>query len=284
MSFDETILNKLRDFEKEPPVSFFESIKQRSNFATDIAAPKVSNETALVELKEYSVNPPGHLYQRILNLINDLKQPAKVIKIQPYLKVAAIAASVLLITGIWKLVSKNEVEPVDNGVATISNTKPIENAVVQPQPDTTNKQQIAPAPKSNIIAFAGLKPKRITELPAAPDTFSIFIDGASIVVKDNDLYSTFTSLEYNNLPAFITAPEAKPFKLRIDKSTAINLSESMVAMMQKMYRTRSNGKPTRKAARMKKKMDKWKEADQTYFDKNVEKNPIDPIDLGEFLF
>lgn len=283
MSFDETILNKLRDFEKEPPVSFFESIKQRSHFATDIAAPTASSEAALTELKNYSVNPPAYLYQRILNLVKELREPAKVIKLQSYLRAAAVAASVLLVAGIWKLVSKNEVEPINDGVVTISNTKPIENTVVQPKPDT-NKPQIAPAPKNNIIAFTNLRPKEIKELPAAPDTFSILIDGASFVVKNNDLYSTFTSLEYNNLPAFIAAPEPKPYRLRIDKSTAINLSESMVGMMQKMYRTRSNGKPTRKAIRMKKKMDKWKDADQTYFDKNVEKNPIDPIDLGEFLF
>lgn len=287
MSFNDTILKQLKDFEQRPPLALFDNIKELVHCAPQevVSDATLVTDAKLAELKHHTISPPAYLFQKIMEVIKGIGQPAKVVPLNTYLKIAAVAASVLLLFGIWKLIDNNP-QPSGNEGEIVQHSTPSVPAPIVPAVEdiviganTTTKTE---SKKSH--SFAAFKRSSIVDLPLVPDTFSILIDGAAFVVKDNDLYSTFTSFDYNNLPAFIAAPEPKPYTLRIDKSTAINLSESMVGMMQKMYRTRSSGKPTRKALRMKKKMDKWKEADQTYFDKHVEKNPVNPIDLGEFLF
>ena len=57
----------------------------------------------------------------------------------------------------------------------------------------------------------------------------------------------------------------------------------MVAMLQEVYLTKKNGKLARKAKKAKKKFEKWKKKDEKYFDKDLDKNPADIIDLSEFL-
>jgi hypothetical protein len=50
-----------------------------------------------------------------------------------------------------------------------------------------------------------------------------------------------------------------------------------------MYLAKGNGKPTRKAKKTKRKFEKWRKKDERYFDKNLQKNPADIIDLSEFI-
>ena len=58
----------------------------------------------------------------------------------------------------------------------------------------------------------------------------------------------------------------------------------MLNMMKQTYEVLANGKATRKARRTKRRLDNWKEKDQKRFDKGNEANPLDPVDLAEFIF
>ena len=50
-----------------------------------------------------------------------------------------------------------------------------------------------------------------------------------------------------------------------------------------MYEVNDKGKPTKKAKKLKHKLAKWKKKDESYFDRNPQKNPLDIIDLTEFI-
>ena len=72
-------------------------------------------------------------------------------------------------------------------------------------------------------------------------------------------------------------------KVALNQYSYISLSDKMVGMLQNMYATKKNGKPARKAKKMKKKFEKWRKKDEKYFDKGLNKNPADIIDLSDFL-
>jgi hypothetical protein len=72
-------------------------------------------------------------------------------------------------------------------------------------------------------------------------------------------------------------------KITLNQYSYINISDKMADMLQEIYVTKKNGKPARKAKKMKKKFEKWRKKDEKYFDKDLDKNPADIIDLSDFL-
>ena len=58
----------------------------------------------------------------------------------------------------------------------------------------------------------------------------------------------------------------------------------MLEMMKQMYQVLPNGKPARKARKAKRRLESWKEKDQKRFDRDAGANPLDPVDLGDFIF
>ena len=66
-------------------------------------------------------------------------------------------------------------------------------------------------------------------------------------------------------------------------SSYVTVSEKMNEIFKKMYSTKKNNKPTIKAKRLKAKLEKWKKYDEKHFDTNMQNNPVDVIDLSEFI-
>ena len=58
----------------------------------------------------------------------------------------------------------------------------------------------------------------------------------------------------------------------------------MQGMMKKMYKTKRNGKAPSSAKKLQKKLVDWKSYDTKSFDENLQKNPLDAIDLFESVF
>ena len=110
------------------------------------------------------------------------------------------------------------------------------------------------------------------------------IEGQHLPVTDNDLLASFTSFTWPDLPDYLTRSSDKPLKIHVDQYTSIFISKNMQDMMKEMYGVNSNGKPDRKARKAREKLDKWKKSDQRRFDDNNEANPLDPVDLAEFIF
>ena len=57
----------------------------------------------------------------------------------------------------------------------------------------------------------------------------------------------------------------------------------MAEYLKGMYEVNDKDKPTRKSKKLKAKLAKWKKKDESYFDRSLQKNPLDIIDLGEFI-
>jgi hypothetical protein len=120
-------------------------------------------------------------------------------------------------------------------------------------------------------------------VPATPAAKEMLINGSSFTIVDNDYLATFASFNETNLPAFLQVDKPVATTITIDDYTSITITEGMGAMMKKMYKTKKSGKPTRRARRTKEKLEKWKKADADYFNQNSTTNPLDPIDLGNFI-
>lgn len=111
-----------------------------------------------------------------------------------------------------------------------------------------------------------------------------FGDGNTAIVYDNDVL--FTLVNYKGAanswgPLFTDAVADKTITL--NKYSYLNLSDKMVAMLQDVYLTKKNGKPTGKAKRVKRKCEKWRKKDEKNFDRDMQKNPVDIIDLSDFI-
>lgn len=113
---------------------------------------------------------------------------------------------------------------------------------------------------------------------------SFQMNGQNFALTDNDLLATWVSFTYTEIPEFINHPGETVWKIHIDQYTNILISKPMSEMMKEMNTFRSNGDPTRKARKSREKLGKWKKADQEQFDRSLQKNPLDPIDLAEFIF
>lgn len=71
--------------------------------------------------------------------------------------------------------------------------------------------------------------------------------------------------------------------LYLNRFSYVNISDKMREFLETMYKTKHNKKPTRKAKKARQKLEKWKQADENYFDNGSGKNPLDIIDLSEFI-
>jgi hypothetical protein len=239
---------------------------------------------------------------------------AKVISFSDSFKKIAAAAAVLLLCFVgyitFKKVSDNNfIESSNNPIA--SNTTPSITPPTTTATDTTQAKVDSNVAKNNTTAIVptfsnrsnnynsyvsgnnrskgfGKEIKRRTvlaipmqEIPVATE---MNIGGSTMPIIDNDYLASFAALTETNLPPFLQVEKPVATTITIDDYTYITISEGMGAMMKKMYKTRKSGKPTRRARKTKEKLEKWRKADADYFNQNSTMNPLDPIDLGNFIF
>lgn len=193
------------------------------------------------------------------------------------MRVAALL--VLVITGwaIYMAVSRKEHEQLAlhstekkplvsgkmNGVDTIVKTTAI-------SPTAANKSSSANTVNSKTTAGGNLRKRPNINF------------GNSTSYYNNDIFFTLVNYkEYGKERLFTQALRNK--KVTLNQYSYVNLSDKMVAMLQEVYLTKKNGKPSRKAKKAKKKFDKWRKKDEKYFDAELNKSPADIIDLSEFL-
>ena len=200
----------------------------------------------------------------------------------------AVAACLVIVAGIVFYLA---------GVSPQKRTKDVARKITTPvsvlpaQQDTTAPQSIAGDSSGVATAVTG----DATDSTAAGSTTTnitvtanrsqtIYIDHRSFPLVDNDLLVTFTSFRYPEIADHVGKAEDKDMKVHLDQYTNIVISKQVVAMIKEMYQTRSNGKPTRRARKMKDKLEDWKKADEKHFDSTAFFNAADPVDLAEFIF
>jgi hypothetical protein len=258
-------------------------------------------------LKDYEVAPPFS-FAKLMEIIRgmvattSIKPTAKIISFSANFRKIAAAAAVILMCFVGYLTYKNTTA---NGQEEGS----IASTTVTPTPSNTTPSIATPpvadsaAIKNNnpTLAFignnnynvknklgTGREGKRSMFFGAAPmldvpAPTELLINGSKFTIVDNDYLATFASFNETNLPEFLKADNPVATQITIDDYASITITEGMGAMMKKMYKTKKSGKPTRRARKQKEKLEKWKKADADFFNPNANLNPLDPIDLGNFI-
>jgi hypothetical protein len=263
-------------------------------------------------LRHYEVVPP-FTFAAIMEKIRAIVganvvsiNNAKVISFSSTFKKIAAVAAVLLLCFVGYFTFKNtNNNPESNNSSSLAANN---NVVTPTTPATINTQTtvdsnlvknntttIVPTFNNNNIAStnksrAGYKKEAkqrmvvAIPMPEIPVATEMNIAGTKMPIIDNDYLASFASLNETNLPPFLQVDKPVATTITIDDYTYITISEGMGAMMKKMYKTRKSGKPTRRARKTKEKLEKWRKADADYFNQNSTTNPLDPIDLGNFIF
>jgi hypothetical protein len=257
-------------------------------------------------LRNYEVAPPFS-FAKLMEIIKGLvtnsspKTTAKVISFSANFKKIAAAAAVLLMCFVGYLTyQKNATNAQQNGDnnSTIAATPSTNSPAVTPTiADSVPKQNTSPqlafignngfAQKNNY--GGGREGKQKMHFGVAPTLAEpavpteLLINGSKFTIVDNDYLATFAAFNESNLPAFLQVDNPVATQITIDDYASITITEGMGAMMKKMYKTKKSGKPTRRARKQREKLEKWKRADSAFFNPNVNLNPLDPIDLGNFI-
>ena len=266
------IWHHLKDHEALPPQEVFERLRQTLEAGNVMQ--NAEGEEDMERLQQHEVMPPAFLGRRIEKRLGI--RPRVFGKVRWYL--SAAACLVLIVAG-W-LVYRN----YDTGETGIAAGKKTQRPAIQKGPATLPADTLLKRDTSRMLAG-----KTATDTHAAThDEISVHrvfsIGGQAVSVTDNDLLVTFTSFVYPDVPAYLTRNTDKPLKIDVDQYTRLYVSRIMLDMMKETYQVLPNGKPARKARRMKRRLDNWKEKDQKRFDKGNEANPLDPVDLAEFIF
>jgi hypothetical protein len=310
------ILPDLKDHEVQPPSFLLDNIMQKIEEEEDTAFKKlfaqlrnhsisptsdlfkeaIEPEIQLLKanplkaLKDYSIAPPVQ-FEKMLSGAKETTK-AKVISFAGYSRRIAAAVAVIILGGAAYFIYQNtQNSPLQNNNPVAVNVAPANNKSTEP---AVAAPQLNPAitpitPQTGNTTIASVNSFGQFNKPEAPSsatgsfapTFSI--DGNKFAVKDNDYLATFASFTEESAPAFLRAEKPVATAITVDKYTSISISEGMAAILKKTYKTRKNGKPTRRARKQKEKIEKWKQADADYFNQNSTNNPLDPMDLGDFI-
>lgn len=271
------IWQHLQDHEVTPPDEvYFRLLEllENENKNNDI---KISE--ALKGLNEYEIQPPISAETIIKNITGNSSPRktrgfANIIKRHRY---RLIAASLLLASAIWgisKLTSFSKSKPL----AAKTNNVPIpeinDTVTLTRSNLTTDSTKFHNTTKS-LLKNSGIHSRPFEQMR---------INGQWISLTDNDILVTFTRFEYNNVPEIIATTKDKDILIHLDKYSNIVITKTMSGMLKEMYQVKANGNPTRRARKSREKLENWKKTDESFFDGPKGKNPLDPIDMAEFVF
>ncbi|AXY76064.1 hypothetical protein D3H65_19660 [Paraflavitalea soli] len=297
------ILSKLREYEVQPPPEAFHNLLARLEAGSDdqqwlgawqnlqelevspppfmsvAIANAVKENPLFAALQEMVVAPPAGAFDRILREAapREGKTPPSIAPIRKlYLRYGAIAAVLLLVIAGWGIYRFNHRPPAHPSPELVQTTIPAA------LPETAAVHPSSPAPGVTAIARYREYDNVKTENYFKNNRFTA--GGAGMTMVDNDFIVTFASYQYEQLPAFLTEEEDSEMMIRLDQYSYFTISENMMSSLKRMYQRRSRGTPTRRARKEKQKLEQWKLADETWFDHKRIHNPLDPIDLAEFIF
>lgn len=255
------ILKDLANHGEKPPEGLYDKILDEIGMGT--SEDLVSD---LQPLKDFSIAPPFDLYEQIRN--NTLpKQKGIVFYLKKYRAVAAIFILGLITAGtIYQLRNKDHatneivlkkdtpvIQPADSTLKKINNNNPL--VKTSPNKKTHNHR---------------LHLSRNTK----PDT-------QEILFVDNDLLTSLTECTDCIFASFFSGK--KNLVLKIGPYSSVTVTKKMGDFMKTLYSTNRRNKPTVKAKKARKTLEKWKKTDADHFDSSKEKLALDPLDLTEYI-
>jgi hypothetical protein len=302
----QNILHQLQDYSATPPPGLFDKVwqtLQNSSLSDTMNNASIINTgdghppAELDFLRAVAVAPPAYMFSQVANVVlhpdNAIAAPpAKVVRKNFGWWKKAAAAAVLLLFGIAVVYQLMQNKTETDAVAILP-SKTGNEAVTQPAMPATGSAGANLANDSNtqqsIVqkATTGQTTKKYREGRAKwQNQYSEKGQQSNaLAFAGTDVLYKLVNYQYQDATAFMTALAASPQRrISIDRYSYVNVSEKMNGLLQRMYETKKNGKPTGKARRTKKRLEKWKKADAEYFDSKLSKNPLDIVDLSEFIF
>jgi hypothetical protein len=261
------IWRRLQDHQISPPPEMFDNLRKNLHPADE------ADKTGFQKLQDHPLTPPPSLW----SAIKDATRQPKHSKLRRFLPYIAAAACLL---------------PILIGVV-VDRTPHSDPLTKARTPDThTEKPGAASTPDSAASqsgpAFTA-SGSTIDSSALASTTdqgllLALTIDGSRFSLVDNNPLVTLISYKYPGLKNRINNKRDAGLRIRLDQYTNIALTPVMTGMIRDLYDTRANGMPSRKARKTKERLEKWKTDDERQFDGSRFSNPLDPIDLAEFLF
>lgn len=264
----------LQDHSTPPPREVFENLRELLDSAAlaNAAATNPTAETAPAfrRLADHSIPPPAHLRSAIMDAVI----PAANGRSKKWLPYAAAAACVLLLA-IGFIRYKN-VRGNKPGVA--------QNRAYLPPVVTPSALSSGSLPAT--ASATSVVKDSVRTAPIRLSTATLTLDGDRFALADNSPLMTFTSYRYPNLVKDIDNDTKNETALRIhlDQYTDITLSPAMTAALHDLYDTRKDGSLSSKARKTRERLEKWNAEDKKEFDPHNAANPLDAVDLAEFLF
>jgi len=236
---------------------------------------------AFRSLQNHSIAPPSFSSLKIRELIteNATKPTTKVFQLKYFIRAAA--AILILVSGIWIFYNKSQVKEDSNdslastAIASKNTTPAIASSikgssVLPSAPLHGNARVIAISGKRNSIGNKG-------RIKTSKD-----LNSEEGRLVNNDILGTLVNYHYTEYLPLLTEIK-KNNRINLGQFSYVNISDKMNGILQKMYGNKKNGKPTRKAKKLRITMEKWKKRDEKHFDANTNNNPLDVIDLSEFI-
>ena len=247
----------LQDHATPPPAEVFDKLRQ-------LLDPVPEDTTTFRRLEDHSIPPPPHLRAIITG-------PRRS---RPFVQYAAAACILLCTIGfiVYRTTRRHD--------ASVTQNKP--NTIPAITPTDTLEQSVTAA--ATKVPAAGIpdsaNTKAITLSPIA-----LSVDGDRFTLTDNNPLATFTSYNYPALGKHVNNKKNETvLHIHLDQYTNIALSPVMTATLRDLYDTRPDGTLSRKAKKTRDRLDRWDIEDRKEFDLHSTSNPLDPIDLAEFLF
>lgn len=290
------ILKKLQQMSIQPPADAFDKAwgiavpKQNNLPISQNPIPENMEQKIFASLQDYSMHAPPLNFIDLKNKAAENAIPSRHPKqIPAYLTKAAavlliLAAAVALYFTVFnkrksitaEYATGNTNNNPQNTITSNKNSDTLTKSIVVANPVAENEGRTATLNENSKKEF--LSRHIAKKQNKSKVTFS---NGGEAKLYDNDVLLTLTSYSGNDWKQFFSnAVEDK--RITLNKYSYLNLSDKMVEMLQNTYLTKKNGNPSRKAKKTKKKFEKWRKKDEKYFDKNMQKNPADIIDLSDF--
>jgi hypothetical protein len=251
---DKNIFRDLKDHEQQPPAYLLDKILE--GMAEPPADPEHHPWKAL---QDHAIPPPALLYEQIQQ-----KKTKKGVVV--YLRrIATIAAVLLIGFFIFRIVS-----PTATGKR------------IGGQPLLTINKDRSDFPTDTITpANLSINKKPLLKTSSTQSTRPADADEVRAFLANGGV-STFMDCADCQFSVYYSGKKKK-IVIDVDQYSSTIVSDKMLQFMKDLYKTNRRKKPTAKARRTKKILNRWKENDATYFDSSGHKNALDPIDLTEYF-
>jgi hypothetical protein len=234
----------------------------------------VEESLLFTNLQDVSIEPPAGAFDRILQEVDKRQAPATLRRFfTPFRAIAAILVLVIAGLAIYYFRGQISVQPPPE-LAWQTNNGPKAGV------DTAQQKPVAPPDRVRYEIYDNAKAENFFK------NNKFTAEGRGLQLVENDFIVTFASYQYEALPAFLAEEEDVESELlvRLDQYSYFTISENMLSSLRKMYQQRKRGTPTRRARKEREKLEQWKSADEVRFDLKQANNPLDPIDMAEFIF